>query len=174
MREFFALIMLPHVEIEFLFFAGFPFLSCKIAALVLYLIFLSWCLVYLHHRYASSFTPHVWVLCGGLILCHVNRIPYCNRCLMLYGSQVNLWRWRLEAKANCKQKSAAGTRYHSSLQGHMHEARIMYWLFLVLLRFGIDSLYWHLRRSLPTGLSTLSYIGHFSCLGPIINSMLVL
>ena len=73
---------------------------------------------------------------------------------MFYGSQVNLWRWRLEAKANCKQKSAAGTRYHSSLQGHMHEARIMYWLFLVLLRFGIDSLYWHLRRSLPTSLST--------------------
>ena len=115
MREFFALIMLPHVEIEFLFFAGFPFLSCKIAALVLYLIFLSWCLVYLHHRYASSFTPHVWVLCGGLILCHVNRIPYCNRCLMLYGSQVNLWRWRLEAMANCEQKSTAGTRYRFSL-----------------------------------------------------------
>jgi hypothetical protein len=65
-----------------------------------------------------------------------------------------LWRWRLEAKANFKQKSAAGTRYHSSLRGLMHEARIMYWLFLVLFRFGIDSLHWHLRRSLPTGLST--------------------
>lgn len=39
----------------------------------------------------------------------------------------------------------------------MHEARIMYGLFLVLLRLSIDSVYWHLCRSLRTGLSASTH-----------------